>query len=208
MPELRSTRVEQNRYAESSHGWMQLSLMDETDPTTFQTERLSSGLAHVRIADKVLIAALVYNVFQEKSAVGTKFSTTVSLGWPTSRSHPALPFFKFSNTIHQLQALRTRPLQQEEDRERLQVAIREALIFVTKLPQMVPEPSVSASDEGEVVLEWYVGKNEAVAGFEGDGGFGYTLLEGGQFIPGQQEGVLDGRPPPSDLISYLMRPAK
>lgn len=117
---------------------------------------------------------------------------------------PPRDVFPFSSVIRAIEGLRERaPLRTKEAVERLNNAVPDALKFVAKLPDTVPAPTVSAAEDGEVVLEWVLGPSQAVAGFEGDGGFGYALLKNGKFAPGEHEGELDDRPLPADLISYL-----
>jgi len=118
------------------------------------------------------------------------------------------PPFRFSQTVQQLERLTEsaalEALNDDAAAERRRKASADALTFIAKLPETVPVPTASGAEDGEVVLEWSSGDREAVAGFEGDGCFGYALLKGGKFVPGRHEGVLDERPLPEDLISYLV----
>ena len=54
-----------------------------------------------------------------------------------------------------------------------------------------------------MVLEWFMNGREAVEVSRGDESFGYALLEGGQFVPGEHDGLLDNEELPPDLIDYL-----
>lgn len=82
-------------------------------------------------------------------------------------------------------------------------AIHDAITFAALLPDNIPEPTISAAQDGEIVIEWVKGNKKAVAGFEGDGHFGYTLYKNGKFKPGAAEGCLENGSLPSDLVRYL-----
>lgn len=85
---------------------------------------------------------------------------------------------------------------------RLKAAVGDALVFLASLPGAIPAPHASAAEDGEVLLEWKMGVKQAVAGFEGDSRFGYALLRGKLFEPGEHEGVVGGDLP-EDLARYL-----
>lgn len=84
-----------------------------------------------------------------------------------------------------------------------ETTIHDAIAFTALLPDNIPEPIISAADDGEIVIEWAKGNKKAVVGFEGDGYFGYTLFKNGKFKPGAEEGCLENGSLPSDLVEYL-----
>lgn len=86
---------------------------------------------------------------------------------------------------------------------RLYSAIIDAVVFAYSWPDSLPIPSVGAADDGEVVMEWRLGDRRAIAGFEGDKTYGYTLLIGGRFVPGLECATLDSESLPADLEKYL-----
>jgi hypothetical protein len=87
-------------------------------------------------------------------------------------------------------------------REQFVVAVRDAIEFIGRLPHDLPLPRVSATSDGEIIFRWSAGQHRAVAGFEGDGAYGYALLRDGQFEPGEGEGATE-RAVPRDLLEYL-----
>lgn len=73
--------------------------------------------------------------------------------------------------------------------------------FLLTLDPAIPLPRVSRSED-EISLTWRTAHKEAVVSFEGGGLFGYTMLIGGKFEPGQYEGRA-GDGIPADLLDYL-----
>jgi hypothetical protein len=82
-------------------------------------------------------------------------------------------------------------------------AIKDARLFISFLPEGIPEPTVCAADDGEILIDWAVGNKKAVVGFEGDGRFGYALYQAGWYKPGNQDGDLSVHDLPSDFKGYL-----
>jgi hypothetical protein len=82
-------------------------------------------------------------------------------------------------------------------------AIEDAQRFASLLPDRVPEPTVCAADDGEILIDWTLAGKKAVVGLEGDGRFGYALYSGGYYKPGSEEGDLSAHDLPSDLKRYL-----
>ena len=82
--------------------------------------------------------------------------------------------------------------------------IRDAMKFAVHVPFGLRQPLIWVDDENEIVFEWRFSDRHAVVSFEGDGVFGYALLKGDRFVPGQHRGDLNS-PLPSDLASYLSR---
>jgi len=82
-------------------------------------------------------------------------------------------------------------------------AIKDAQRFASLLPDRVPEPTVCAADDGEILIDWALAGKKAVVGLEGDGRFGYALYMGGYYKPGSEEGDLSAHDLPSDLKHYL-----
>jgi hypothetical protein len=82
-------------------------------------------------------------------------------------------------------------------------AIKDARLFASLLPDEIPEPTVCAADDGEILIDWVIADEKAVVGLEGDGRFGYALYRGGRYEPGNQEGDLSAHDLPSDLKAYL-----
>ncbi len=83
-------------------------------------------------------------------------------------------------------------------RTTLERAVADAIRFIAKL-KVVTKPLISASEDGDVVLQWHTGSAGAVVEFEGDGHFGYALLKYDRYVPGEYEGRLtDDLPPDLD----------
>ena len=82
-------------------------------------------------------------------------------------------------------------------------AIKDARLLVSLLPEGIPEPTVCAADDGEILIDWVVDDKKAIVGLEGDRGFGYALYHAGRYKPGNQEGDLSAHDLPSDLKGYL-----
>jgi hypothetical protein len=89
-----------------------------------------------------------------------------------------------------------------------EAAVGDAVQFLAKLPEGVPQPRISAAADGEIVIEWRYGENEAVVGFDGDGTFGYTLFSNGRFVPGREKGLIYTGDIPYDLVNYILKIAK
>jgi hypothetical protein len=81
-------------------------------------------------------------------------------------------------------------------------AVSDALSFASRLPIDLPTPAWSASEDGDVALQWRTDKGRALVTFEGGGEIGYALLKNGSFHPG---GAVDVTPeaPPADLLQYV-----
>jgi hypothetical protein len=86
---------------------------------------------------------------------------------------------------------------------RLYSAIVDAVIFAYSWPDTLPIPEVGAADDGEVVMEWRLGGRRAIAGFEGNETYGYTLYTDGRFVPGSECPTLESGNVPDDLEKYL-----
>ena len=83
-------------------------------------------------------------------------------------------------------------------------AAQDALFFSHWRPAEWGAPIVSATEDGEIILEWLKGDKEAVVSFDGDECFGYAVLEGDNYRPGSEDGRLgDGFEMPRDLAAYL-----
>ena len=83
-----------------------------------------------------------------------------------------------------------------------EAAISDAMKFCAKLPQSVREPLVTASEDGEVVIEWRIGGRRALVSFEGDGQYAYAIQIHERFEPGAEIGNLTA-PLPWDLSNFL-----
>ena len=83
-------------------------------------------------------------------------------------------------------------------------SIRDGIVFLSNLHRKTKKPIISLADDGELVLEWKSAdkSDEAVVSFEGDGFFGYALLQGNEFKPGESDGDLKVEIP-ADLDEYL-----
>lgn len=107
--------------------------------------------------------------------------------------------------IAEIAALRNAAnLDSDEARQVRERASRDGMVFVAGLPDGMPMPTVSGASDGEVVLEWRGMISGAVAGFEGDGCFGYALLRGQRYQPGEHDGSVAGTIP-ADLLEYLRK---
>ena len=82
-------------------------------------------------------------------------------------------------------------------------AIEDAQRFASLLPERIPEPTVCAADDGEILIDWAFADKRAVVGLEGDGRFGYALYSEACYKPGSEEGDLSVHDIPSDLKAYL-----
>lgn len=78
----------------------------------------------------------------------------------------------------------------------------DAAAFMALLPPNLQAPVVGEGED-EVVVEWLAAGHRAIVSFDGDGMFGYAMQDGDRFRPGAEDGVLDGRPLPADLIEHL-----
>lgn len=108
------------------------------------------------------------------------------------------------NLLQQIRELSERILPSDASSSKtLERAKIDALTFIAKMPNDLSAPLVSTAEDGEIVMEWKEPKTHAVVDFEGDGLFGYALLQQGRFIPGKQEGNLSSETLPADLIEYL-----
>jgi hypothetical protein len=79
----------------------------------------------------------------------------------------------------------------------------DAVRFVALLPQSIDQPSISVSEDGEIVLDWRGAAKQALVDFDGDGSFGYALLQNGRFEPGAAPGDLGESALPKDLRDYI-----
>lgn len=113
---------------------------------------------------------------------------------PLGRAATAIVVSPLRRTIEAIVATRRKSVSE--------AAINDAVTFIARLPESAPMPIVSANEDGELVLEWLMDGKEAIAGFDGDGHFGYTMLIDGKFRPGQDEGSIENELP-TDLMSYL-----
>lgn len=84
----------------------------------------------------------------------------------------------------------------------LEAAIVDVRQFARTLPLDVPTPKVTTDGEQEVVITWRTATSRAVLSFEGDGSYGYALLKGDRFVPGEEDAKASG-PFPKDLYAYL-----
>lgn len=114
---------------------------------------------------------------------------------------------RFSVVIGNLEQLRSSSdCQSALSKQTLDQAVFDAKRFVAKLTADLPEPRVSADEDGAVALEWRHRDFRAIVGFEGDGEFGYTMRSpDGEFVPGAEEGRLDTPHIPNDLRNYLLQ---
>lgn len=104
------------------------------------------------------------------------------------------------STIEELSNLSEKACVDTADvRATLKQAVVDAIKFIAKL-KVTNKPLISASEDGDVVLQWHTdGAGGAIVEFEGDGHFGYALLKYDRYVPGEYEGRLtDDLPPDLD----------
>lgn len=81
-------------------------------------------------------------------------------------------------------------------------AADDAIWFISNITTRFDKPSISIADDGEIVIEWRKDNKNVIAGFDGDGYFGYALSKNGKFYPGKGEGII-GEKLPEDLLIFL-----
>lgn len=79
----------------------------------------------------------------------------------------------------------------------------DAVKFAARLPKDTPLPSISISEDGEIVFDWRWEGKRALVDFDGDGSFGYALLRNGRFEPGAEAGDLAVSVLPADFRTYF-----
>jgi hypothetical protein len=83
-------------------------------------------------------------------------------------------------------------------------SMKDAIAFTASLPADLAKPTASASEEGEIFLQWRTSKGRALTTFEGDGSYGYAMQIGGEFVPGSIH-ISSATEVPQDLAAYLRR---
>lgn len=81
-------------------------------------------------------------------------------------------------------------------------SMKDAIAFIANLPADVTKPTVSASEDGEIFIQWKTVKGRALTTFEGDGSYGYAMQVGPEFVPGKVR-ISSPIEKPSDLVAYL-----
>jgi hypothetical protein len=81
-------------------------------------------------------------------------------------------------------------------------ALTDAISFAASYPPSLPQPQLSASDDGEIVFQWRSLRGRALATFEGDGTLGYAMMSQGKFVPGREVGAKANRTP-DELKAYI-----
>lgn len=98
--------------------------------------------------------------------------------------------------------LKNANLDDEDAAERLQKAVRDALVFMFILSKRLPLPNASSySDYGEVVLRWSLSDKKAEVAFLGNDEVEYTYHANGRYVPGRE--LAQPTQCPGDLEEYL-----
>lgn len=134
----------------------------------------------------------------------TLASTLVTELYLPEKSGRLMPEPLLRPEVLQIVELATRGTWKAEFASVAMQAAQDAIRFLIACPVEWGSPRISAAEDGEFALEWLEDGKEAVVSFDGDGAFGYAMLVGERFRPGNQDGRLDaGFEVPDDLREYM-----
>lgn len=88
-------------------------------------------------------------------------------------------------------------------RDKFSDSIVDSQCFYSLACEHLPVPEVNVSEDGDTVLEWYLGDKEIIVDFEGDGQYGYAYLVDNKFKAGKAIGTVDDAQIPEDLLQYV-----
>lgn len=107
-----------------------------------------------------------------------------------------------NSLINKIYTLKNASWVKDEDRQALENTVIDVGTFLQIIPNDIPLPELTYTDDGEILLFWNMSKAQrAELSFSSEFGNGYALYIFSRFEPGKEE--LISSEFPTDLLNYL-----